>query len=164
MSNGKLLFAEKDGVHMLKFVGDVRLTLGPTIDAFLSRLLKEETFKSLVIDLTETVGIDSTSLGLLVKISLRCQDRHGVAPTIISTNDDITRILLSMGIEQVFLIVKEPVTREVQMGELPIEFASNEQLRDQVLEAHHVLMDMNEHNRTCFRELVEELESDRSKD
>ena len=160
MSNGKLLVAEQDGVHILKFVGDVRLTLGPTIDTFLSHLLKNRNFKSLVVDLTETEGIDSTSLGLLVKISLRCQECYQIAPTIISTNDDITRILFSMGMEQVFLIVKEPMTREVQLGELPTECATSEQLRKQVLEAHHVLINMNEHNRACFKELVDELESD----
>lgn len=160
MNNGKLLVSEQQGVHLLKFVGDVRLTLGPTIDAFLSHLLQEKNFKSLVVDLTETVGIDSTSLGLLVKVAMRCREHHQVSPTIISTNEDITRILLSMGMEQMFMIVREPMNREVQLGELQVAGASDEQLRKQVLEAHQVLMSMNEHNRSCFRDLVEELESD----
>jgi hypothetical protein len=37
---GKILFAEKEGVFVLKFVGDVRVTLGPTISTFLDNIGK----------------------------------------------------------------------------------------------------------------------------
>lgn len=154
MANGKLLVAEKDGVHVLKFVGDVRVTLGPTIDTFLSTLLKTEDFKSVIIDLTETKGIDSTSLGFLAKISISARDSFGIVPTIISTNEDITRILLSMGFDQVFLIIKEPIQSSVKMGEVPVKDLSEDDLRKKVLEAHEVLMQLNDDNRDMFRDLV----------
>ena len=154
MANGKLLVAEKDGVHVLKFVGDVRVTLGPTIDTFLSTLLKTTDFRSVIIDLTETQGIDSTSLGFLAKISIGAKQSFGIVPTIISTNDDITRILLSMGFDQVFLIIKEPIETTVTMGEVPVKNISEDDLRKKVLEAHEVLMQLNEDNRNTFRDLV----------
>lgn len=154
MANGKLLVAEKDGVHVLKFVGDVRVTLGPTIDAFLTSLLKTEDFRSVIIDLTETKGIDSTSLGFLAKISIRAQNSFGIVPTIVSTNDDITRILLSMGFDQVFLIIKEPLESTATMGEVPSKSVPEEDLRKKVLEAHQVLMQLNEDNQNTFRDLV----------
>ena len=154
MANGKLLVAEKDGVHVLKFVGDVRVTLGPTIDTFLTTLLKTEDFKSVIIDLTETKGIDSTSLGFLAKISISAKESFGIVPTIISTNEDITRILLSMGFDQVFLIIKEPIQSSVKMGEVPVKDMSEADLRKKVLEAHEVLMQLNDDNRDMFRDLV----------
>jgi anti-anti-sigma factor len=154
MANGKLLVAEKDGVHVLKFVGDVRVTLGPTIDAFLTSLLSTEDFRSVIIDLTETEGIDSTSLGFLAKISIGAKKSFGIIPTIISTNDDITRILLSMGFDQVFLIFKEPMTSSVTLGEVPVENLPEGDLRKKVLEAHQVLMQLNESNRDTFKDLV----------
>jgi anti-anti-sigma regulatory factor len=154
MVNGKLLVAEKDGVHVLKFVGDVRVTLGPTIDTFLTTLLKTEDFRSVIIDLSETKGIDSTSLGFLAKISIGAKDSFGIIPTIISTNDDITRVLLSMGFDQVFLIIKEPIESSVTMGEVPVKDMSEEDLRKKVLEAHEVLMQLNDENRDMFRDLV----------
>jgi len=154
MANGKLLVAEKDGVHVLKFVGDVRVTLGPTIDAFLTSLLKTEDFRSVIIDLTETKGIDSTSLGFIAKISIGAKDSFGIIPTIVSTNDDITRILVSMGFDQVFLIIKEPMESSVKMGEVPVEDMAEEDLREKVLEAHQVLMQLNEENQNTFRDLV----------
>jgi len=160
MANGKLLVAEKDGVHVLKFVGDVRVTLGPTIDTFLTTLLKTEDFRSVIIDLSETKGIDSTSLGFLAKISIGAKDSFGIIPTIISTNDDITRVLLSMGFDQVFLIIKEPIESSVVMGEVPVKDMSEEDLRKKVLEAHEVLMQLNDENRDMFRDLVVALQEE----
>jgi anti-anti-sigma factor len=154
MANGKLLVAEKDGVHVLKFVGDVRVTLGPTIDAFLTSLLETVDFKSVIIDLTETEGIDSTSLGFIAKISIGAKNSFGIVPTIVSTNEDITRILMSMGFDQVFLIIKEPMESSVQLGEVPVKNVAEEDLRKKVVEAHQVLMQLNEQNQNTFRDLV----------
>ena len=65
MKMSKILFAEKDGVFVLKFVGDVRVTLGPTISTFLDNIGQCDSFQSVIIDLTQTEGIDSTTLGML---------------------------------------------------------------------------------------------------
>ncbi len=157
----KLLFAERDGVQVLKLIGDVRVTLGPTISTFLTRLGESKTFKSIIIDLTETTGIDSTTLGLLAKISLTTQKSFSTIPTIISPNEDMTRILESMGFEKIFVILKELVTECGQLGELHTEIVSESKLRKQVLDAHRVLMSLNERNRGEFRDLVQALEDER---
>ncbi len=107
MTSAKVLVAEQDGVHVLKFVGDVRFTVGHAIDTFFNALIKGDDFRSVIIDLTETVGIDSTSLGLLAKISIQTKKIYDIVPTIISTNDDITRILLSMGFDASLVIFCE---------------------------------------------------------
>ena len=156
----KILFAERDGVQVLKFVGDVRVTLGPTISTYLSKLGQCKNFKSVIIDLTETEGIDSTSLGLLAKISLTTQEAFNTIPTIVSPNEDITRILESMGFDKVFVILKELITECGQLGELPTDIVSETNLRKQVLEAHKVLMSLNERNQGEFRELVHALENE----
>jgi|TARA_Y100000310_G_scaffold344331_1_gene456484 anti-anti-sigma factor len=161
MTSVKVLAAEQDGVHVLKFVGDVRVTVGHAIDSFLEMVLKGEDFRSVIIDLTETVGIDSTSLGLLAKISIQTKKIHDIVPTIISTNDDITRILMSMGFDQVFLIINEPMTSRVELGELLIHNPPEHVVREKVLEAHQVLMELNKKNQLVFKDLVVALENER---
>lgn len=158
---GRILFAEQDGVNVLKFTGDVRVTLGPTIGAFLNSLKECKDMKSVIIDLTETEGIDSTSLGLLAKISLQTQESFHTVPTIVSTNEDITRILMSMGFDKVFVIIKEPLATDAPLGELPVQIVNENALRDQVLEAHKVLMSLNEGNRDAFEDLVVALEHEK---
>jgi len=160
MLSGKILFAEQAGTYVLKFVGDVRLTLCTTLDQFLATTLEHENFKSVIIDLTETQGIDSTSLGLLAKLSVRLKRRHQQRPTIISTNDDITRVLVSMGFEKVFILIDEALDSTAALQELDVLQESEELVRARVLDAHRALMDLNENNRDAFRDLVRSLENE----
>ena len=69
----QVLYAEKAGYHVLKFVGDVRLSLGPAISGFLSRLRELEDCRGMVVDLSETEAIDSTALGLIAKLGICCR-------------------------------------------------------------------------------------------
>ncbi len=158
ISMGKILFAKKNDIHVLKFIGDVRVTLGPTLSNFLSNIGREENQKSVVIDLTETTNIDSTSLGLLAKISLRSQEALNAKPTIVSTNEDVNRILNSMGFEKVFVMVDQQINHSIELDELPTQIVSEAALREQVLEAHKVLMSLNAKNHASFCDLVEALE------
>ena len=144
---------------MLKLLGEVRLTLCSTLEGFLEKMFGESDFRSVIIDLTETDTIDSTSLGLLAKLSIQAKKRFNLVPIIISTRDDITRILLSMGFDSVFVIVREldGLTR-LNMSDLPCECNSEQAVQARVLEAHRILMSLNEENRQAFSDLVKQLE------
>jgi len=76
----------------------------------------------------------------------------------ISTHPDITRIIGSMGFDSIFIIVSEPVSSMERLEEIPELKASEQQVRDKVLEAHKILMGMNSRNRKEFKNLVHALE------
>lgn len=158
--SGRILVGERDGVHVLLFRGDVRLTLCKAIDDYLESVLGNPCIRSIVVDLSETDNIDSTSLGLLAKLSIESTRRFGYLPTLISTRPDITRILEAMGLDDVFNLVLTPLVDETQLGELPPCSATEDQVRARVLEAHRILMSLNEHNRAAFKDLVASLEAD----
>lgn len=158
MTSGRILVGDHDGIYVLKFIGDVRVTLCATMDAFLRSLLGRDDFRSVLVDLTETEGIDSTSLGLLAKLSLETQRRFDLIPTLVSTNADITRVLRTMGFDDIFHIIEEPLEDAAQLGELPTLETDEDDVRQRVLDAHRVLMNLNEENRECFRDLVSALE------
>ena len=67
-----------------------------------------------------------------------------------------------MGFERVFLIVEDTDLYCEQMGELPTSVVSESELREQVLEAHRVLMGLNKSNELQFKDLVEALEKEKS--
>jgi anti-anti-sigma factor len=156
----KILQAEQQGIYVLKFVGEIRLNLCSTLDQLIESITNNPLFKTVVIDLTETTVIDSTTLGLLAKIAVIAKKKNHFLPTIISTNPDITRIIIAMGFDQIFLILKEPATSIEELQELPIMRCTEEDTRLKVLDAHKVLMDINDHNREQFKDLVEILEAD----
>ena len=157
---GRILVGSHDGVYVMVFEGDVRLTLCTAVDAYLGSMFLDKEFKSVVVDLSRTDSIDSTSLGLLAKLSIQADKVFGYTPTLVSTNGDVTRILLSMGFEDVFHIVQSPLRHSEQLGELPPLASGQEEIRQRVLEAHKILMLMNKTNREAFQDLVATLESD----
>ncbi len=158
MSSYKILQAEQQGIYLLKFIGEIRLNLCSTLDNLIESMIEDPDFRTVVVDLTETEIIDSTTLGLLAKIAMAAEKRSHFLPTLVSTNPDITRIVLSMGFDRIFIIVREPASRIEQLEEIPVLMASESQVRDKVLDAHRVLMSMNKKNREEFKNLVRALE------
>lgn len=157
---GRILVGSHEGVYILLFEGDVRLTLCTAVDGYLEKMFKDRSFKSVVVNLSRTQSIDSTSLGLLAKLSIQADKLFNYRPTLVSTQVDVTRILMSMGFDDVFNIVEEPLEHKEQLGELPVINSSREDVRQRVLEAHKTLMAMNETNRDAFHDLVVTLESE----
>jgi len=159
MNDCKILQAEEErGIYVLKFIGEVRLNLCSTLDQIIDDMVNNPEFRTVVVDLTETEIIDSTTLGLLAKIAMASEEQSHFLPTLITTNPDVTRIIHSMGFDQIFLIVREPASDLEELEEIPVMRASEQEVRDKVLDAHRVLMSLNSHNREEFRNLVRALE------
>jgi anti-anti-sigma factor len=158
MLNGRIIVANHDGTHVIKFVGDVRLTLCPALDQYLDNIFHSRNFKTILIDLTQTQGIDSTTLGMLAKMSIRMKKEMGFVPTLVSVNANITRVLLSMGFDKVFVLVEHLEGQGQPMQELAQGDFSDLTVQQKVLEAHKTLMGMNKKNHQEFKNLVDVLE------
>lgn len=158
MSTGRIQFAEQDGTFVLKFIGEVRLTLCTALDTTIEKIFTALNFSAIIIDLTETRSIDSTTLGLLAKLSILSRQRTGMLPTLVTVHADITRLLQSMGFDQVFNIVNGPSSCLDCLADLPSQDQSEEVVKAKVLEAHRILMGLNDSNREAFHDLVNALE------
>lgn len=158
MLSGRILYAVHNGTYVIKFVGDVRVPLCASLEGFLERMFADDSLHSVLIDLTETVAIDSTALGLIAKIAVSLKSRLARQPVILSTNPDVNRILASMGFDRVFLILEKAPAVDETLDELPFTEPSQQELTRNVIEAHRVLMSLNEKNRATFHDLVDMLE------
>lgn len=158
MRPGQILVADHDGVYVIKMVGDVRLTLCISFDQFIENMLSQTNFSAVLFDLSEAEAIDSTTLGLMAKISLRGQDRHGVNPVVLSTNSSINRLLEIMGFHDIFTIVSELHTPLNPAQALAADIAEENLVKEKVLDAHKILMGLNQSNRDTFCNLVKMLE------
>lgn len=154
---GRIQMAEQGGVYVLRFIGDVRLNLCSSLDDSIDAIFRSSNYASVVIDLTSAENLDSTTLGILAKLSLRARAAGCLLPTVIITSPDIRRLLESMGFEQLFNIVDSPVPCPECLHDLPIQAVSEDEVKRRVLEAHRILMSLNEHNRQAFRDLVNSL-------
>lgn len=159
MQRGKILVADRAGAFVIKLVGDVRVTLCVAFDEYLEKMLLAGDFHSVVIDLSEAEGIDSTTLGLLAKVSIRAREKYDYRPILVSTNPSITRLIESMGFSSVFDIHASKISEDSELRTLAMVDVDEASVRDRVLEAHRLLMGLNDDNRAKFEELVTSLES-----
>lgn len=159
MSNGKILAADYRHMAMLKFVGDVRVLMSSTLDSYCSGLYRRPILDAMLIDLTETRGIDSTALGLLAKMAIQLRNRFNVVPSIVSTNPDVTRTLKSMSFDLIFKIVDKAPQKNADYNELQQKKESEDTVREKVIDAHLTLMTLSEENRLEFQDLVQALKN-----
>ncbi len=160
MNNGRILVATVNDVPILKFIGDVRVLMSSALDHYFNSLYNRAILDRMMVDMTETQGIDSTALGLLAKMSIQLRNRFNVRPTIISTNPDITRILKSMSIDLICEIIETVDKQETCFDELNPLQETEDSVRQKVIEAHQTLMSLSENNRAEFQDLVSALKSD----
>ena len=163
MADGKVLHASHDGVHVLRYIGDIRYTLSPSIDRFLEQVFADLKPAGFVIDLTEADRIDSTNLGLLVRIAKRMQALDTRRVTIVSNRADINSVLISMALDEVFDIVESSDLETGTGQEVPEEKTDRASLERILINAHRALMDISEHNRAIFRDVVASLEKNGSR-
>jgi anti-anti-sigma factor len=159
---GRIKAAFDSGVFVLKLCGDVRLTLSATLDRQAQRLARTPGLQTVMIDLREATNVDSTALGFLAKVAMAVIGKLEQPPTIVADNPDVRRMLDVMGFARYFTVVEAPITETRELSELPQVSDDETALRERILEAHRILMHMNEHNREEFQPLVEMLESQES--
>ncbi|TVM07988.1 MAG: STAS domain-containing protein [Halomonas sp.] len=160
IEEGRIKAAFESGVFVLKLCGDVRLTLCATLDSQAQRLAKTPGLEVVMIDLREATNVDSTALGFLAKVAIAVKGRLEQPPTIIVDNPDVRKMLDVMGFSHFFTLMKMPLKQALpEIAETVTEVPADEQgMRQRILEAHRILMHMNEHNREQFQPLVEMLE------
>ncbi len=154
---GQILVAEENGNHLIKLCGDVRLTLSISFDRFIDEMFMHE-FNSVTFDLREAEAVDSTTLGLMAKIALRAQ-KVGGKPCVVVDSDSIVRVLDVMGFRDILEIVNgSDLPSASEASPLPSILASEDEMKSKVIEAHKILIALNQTNAMNFRELVESLE------
>lgn len=160
MNPGVIKVADKDGVFVVKMQGDVRLTLSLTFDKFIDEMFRTPEFCSVIFDLNDAQAIDSTTLGLMAKISLKGRALAHMDPIVVSINPSITRLLESMGFSEILQIVESADISHAEFKPLSADSDPNEdEIKGKVLEAHRALVDLNAKNQETFRELIKSLES-----
>lgn len=162
MDSGKILVAERDGVHSIKLIGDVRVTLCCEFDEYIQRILDKNDYVNCMIDLTQAENIDSTTLGLMAKVAVRSNQADKAKPTILATSESMQRLLGSMSFDKVFDLQYDIPTNEEELDELCHQDCSESDLRCRVIEAHRVLMGICDENEATFSPLVQALEHEQA--
>ena len=182
MSAGKIFISDQSNIYLLKFVGDVRLTLSASLSHYLDTLFENSHVEQVIVDMLEAEGADSTTLGLIAKLGLHCRKHYSINVQLFCHNPSILRTLECMGFDEIIDIFSQSpeingklrtfnalreASRETsrEASEEVLEETSDtkiDKLREQVLESHKVLRQLNPENSVEFSDLIKALESDLS--
>jgi anti-anti-sigma factor len=158
MTDGRVTHSAQDGQHVLRYYGRIDYTIAPAIERFATALLETIEPGTLVFDVCEAEMLDSTNLGLIARLA--CTQPSDRPPRIISTNDDITDVIRSMGLERSFEIVTEASAHAGAEEPIAVAAPSRGDLLRTMLDAHRVLAAMDESDRARFRDVVACLEAE----
>ena len=161
VASGEILVADHEGVYVIKMSGDVRLTLCISFDECIEDLIARDNFTTVLFDLSEAEGLDSTTLGLIAKLAVKSGECKQIKPLVICSDPGIQRLLTSMGLDEVCGLIETlpdnycGASEFVSLSEA--DSVDEEQVKAKVLESHCVLMELNEANRETFQDLVQTL-------
>ena len=82
-----------------------QLTLCVSFDQYIETLFGKNDFCTILFDLSEAEGLDSTTLGLIAKIAVKSESLKNIQPIVICDSSDIIKLLASMGIDSVCQII-----------------------------------------------------------
>jgi hypothetical protein len=86
------------------------------------------------------------------------KERFGFEPAIYSCDPGINRLLKSMGFQRLFDLHEEVCNDPEDISEIPAVDGSEQAVKEKVIEAHRVLMNLSDENRTRFKDLMGVLE------
>jgi anti-anti-sigma factor len=160
LSAGKILVSDVEGNYLIKFIGDVRVTLCGSLNRYMETIFGSRDVKNVVVDMLEAEGLDSTTLGLLAKLGLHCRKQYGVDVQVFCQNPSILRTLDCMGFDELFDIIQQVPTISAKLHNITSVNPEVDEIRRQFLEAHKLLVQLNPKNSSEFTDLIRALESD----
>jgi anti-anti-sigma factor len=155
METGTVFYAKQGRTYVLKLVGELRYTQGENFNTFLERLLQRQDFDQILIDLNAADSIDSTMLGLLAKIANFMRERFQRKAILVSSNENISQLLESLGFCDVFDVCKQLDTEASALQPLSCTSTTPEDMATTILEAHTILSDVNDSNKALFRDVID---------
>ena len=160
--SGRVTYAGGDDFHVLRYHGRVTYPAAPAIKRFADGLLASTNVGEWIFDLSSAECLDSTNLGIVARIADLAQSRDRARVRILSSNDDITRVLRSMRFDQMFEVVTDlPAPTGTSPGSvIGTATGSPDELGQTMLDAHRMLMTLGEVPRLQFKEVVAQLEAE----
>ncbi len=148
--------AQNSGTYKIRVIGRATFECSAPVRN-LAKNLDRDGFECISIDLKGCTGMDSTFMGVLAMLGLRAMKQKATME-VLNANDDSRDLLDGLGLSKLFTFrdEAEATTPDYQSvcGQL------QEEKSNTVLEAHEVLMEVDEANIPKFEKVVELVRKD----
>ena len=160
MTEGNYYYNITNKRCFIKLVGHVHYSNSAGFEQFVADIINKGIIDNILIDLSETTGIDSTNLGLVAKLANYTISSHKKKITLITANPDVTTILDSMGFFEVSVIVEELPNGNYELDEIDNISQDQQDMTKMMLDAHKELIKVSEQNKDIFKNIVDMLQKE----
>jgi anti-anti-sigma factor len=160
MTEGKILYSKSAQNYFLKLTGNLRFTIGRDFDSLLKVVFNDPETKDIMIDMSAADYLDSTILGLLAKAANFMNKKFQRKITVLSVNESINYLLDSIGLDEVFIIVKNCECTPEMLQQIPNINSTERENAVMMLDAHRQLVNLNEKNDAVFKDVIELFEKE----
>jgi len=146
----------------IRVVGRGSFKIATPMKQFIAEDCDKHSIHTVVIDLAECIGMDSTFMGVLAGLSGRLKSTDH-ALELINLSDKNANLLATLGVDQVLAFYSHAHGHDVPEPEaesLPTDQASKKEMAETALEAHENLVQISEENQPRFKRVIELLKED----
>ncbi|MFA7256007.1 MAG: STAS domain-containing protein [Kiritimatiellales bacterium] len=161
-TNDDLQAAIADKKVFVRVTGRGSFKVSATLKQFLSEITAKQPVSTVVLDLAECIGMDSTFMGVLAGLAGRLKLK-GQTLELINLSDKNAQLLATLGVDQVIAHYSHAHGHEMpDQAAAPLATASatKKELAETALQAHETLVELNEENRPRFKRVIEYLKAD----
>jgi anti-anti-sigma regulatory factor len=154
----QVFFADYDNVYIFKLIGNFNFSFCPDVEGIMRTVLTEKGMQPVVVDMTETTGVDSTGMGFLAQIAIHSKRMLQTKPTLLVADNDILKILKGMDFDSVFNILLGDGTVGADFEEIKPIAVDEKEMTGHIVAAHRTLMKMGPENKAKFEQAIKVFE------
>jgi len=159
MAEAQVLVARKEGVLQVRVIGRATFKVSRELREYGVQTVNDG-ICSVIIDLSQCEGMDSTFMGVLAMIGLEAKGKARVL--VVNANDKLRKLLDSIGVSRLVEFTQKKMDEITwsRLCEAAKESGDMNQMADTIREAHKTLMDISSENVPKFKNVVDMLSSD----
>lgn len=151
-----------DDILFIRVIGRGSFKVAAPMKQFIATTCDRHHIQTVVIDLAECIGMDSTFMGVLAGLSgrLKKTDRK---LELINLSQKNTDLLATLGVDQVLAFYNHAHGHHVpepQTESLSTDQASKKEMAETALQAHENLVQLSADNKPRFKRVIELLKED----
>lgn len=156
MNEAKVLAANKEGVVQIRVVGRATFKISRELREYILQTLDDGVY-SVIIDLSECNGMDSTFMGVMAMIGLESKGKASVL--VVNASEKLRSLLDSIGVSRLV----EYTEKDMEEGDwknlcaAAVERDDMKKVAPTIRDAHKTLMELTPENIPKFQNVVEML-------
>lgn len=161
-SNDDLQAAIAGDKIFVRVTGRGSFKVSVTLKQFIAQVASQQPISTVVLDLVECIGMDSTFMGVLAGLSGRLK-QNGQTLELINLSEKNANLLATLGVDQVIAHYSHSHGHQIPgqaAASLSVAGVTKKELAETALQAHETLVELSEENRPRFKRVIEYLKAD----